>query len=89
MDDSLKAIMTIAARDTLRDWHQRMDILDLEAVRQLKAEGKVEIINLSDEDRYKFRQIAQKRWAEIAKESPQSQKVYDIVVKFLKDMDKL
>ena len=89
MDPSLQAIMTISARDTLRDWHQRMDIWDLEAVRQLKAEGKVEIVNLSDEDRKKFRQMAQQRWAEMAKESPLAQKVYDKVVKFLKDRDKL
>lgn len=88
LPDDLKAIVLNASRDALRDWPAKMEINDLAAVQEAKSQG-VEIVSWSPEEKKKFRQIAQKHWAELAKESPDAQRLYDAIVKFLTKMNKL
>lgn len=88
LPDDLKAVVLTATRDALRDWPARMEMNDLKAVAEAKTEG-VEIVSWSPEEKKKFRQIAQKHWAELAAKSPDAKRLYEAIVTFLKDMNKL
>ena len=88
LPEDLKAVVVTAAQNALRDWPARMEINDLKAVAEAKAAG-VEIVAWSPEEKKKFRQIAQKHWAELAEKSPDAKRLYEAIVAFLKDMNKL
>uniref|UniRef100_UPI001CFE499D TRAP transporter substrate-binding protein n=1 Tax=Alloyangia pacifica TaxID=311180 RepID=UPI001CFE499D len=57
---------------------------DLEAVETAEAEG-ITIHNWSDEERAKFRAIAQNEWATVAEGSPMAKKVFDTLTAYLTD----
>lgn len=57
---------------------------DLEAVKTAEAEG-ITIHNWSDEERAKFRAIAQNEWASVAEGSPMAKKVFDTLTAYLTD----
>ena len=58
---------------------------DEEAVAKAKAGGKIHIHDWPDEERAKFRKIAQGEWKKVADESENAQKVYDTLTTYLKD----
>lgn len=73
-------------KDSIKEFQQtQIDTLkarDLEAVKAAEAEGIV-IHNWSDEERAKFRVIAQGEWAKVAAQSPMAQKVNDALIAYL------
>lgn len=57
--------------------------LDAQAVAEVREMPDVEIINWSNEDRQKFRQIAEQEWKDWAGRSEMTQKYYDAVTTYL------
>lgn len=84
----LKAILETAVRDFSRDMIQRIAVEDMKALQASKTQG-VQLIAWPDSERRKFREIAREAWAEWAKKSPLSQKVYDSQVDFLRRLQLL
>lgn len=58
---------------------------DLKAVADAEASGTVTIHNWSMEERNKFRNIARGQWKVFAEKSPNAQKVFDVITKYLAD----
>lgn len=58
---------------------------DEEAVEEAKASGDVTVHDWSDEERAKFRQIAQSEWEKVAERSDNAQKVYDALTAYLSE----
>lgn len=81
----LQEIMTVSVRDFARDITTQLAMADRKAVQEAKANPKITIHNWSPEERKKFREIARTQWAKYAKESPNAQKVYDSITKYLKE----
>jgi TRAP-type mannitol/chloroaromatic compound transport system substrate-binding protein len=88
LSPDLKAMMEMAVRDFARDMVQRIALEDLKAQAQAKNEG-VELVDWSAEDRRSFRKLAQEAWADWAKKSALSKKVYDSQVAFLQKLQLL
>jgi TRAP-type mannitol/chloroaromatic compound transport system substrate-binding protein len=82
LSPDLKVLMEVAVRDFAREMVQRIAIEDLKAQEQAKTQG-FEIVTWSPEERRNFRKIAQEAWADWAKKSPLSKKVYDSQIAFL------
>ncbi len=57
---------------------------DEEAVKKAKASGKIHIHDWSQEERAKFRKIAQGEWKKVAAKSENAKKVYDTLTAYLK-----
>ncbi|MGE0717305.1 MAG: TRAP transporter substrate-binding protein [Alphaproteobacteria bacterium] len=85
LSKDLQVMLEVATRDFSRDMIQRVAMEDIKAVEQAKAQG-FEVVNWSAEERKKFRSLAQQAWADWAKKSPMSQRVYDSQVAFLKKL---
>lgn len=60
---------------------------DEAAVEAAKSSGDVTVHNWSEEERAKFRSIAQGEWQRLAEQSPMAQKVYDTLTEYLKSKD--
>jgi TRAP-type mannitol/chloroaromatic compound transport system substrate-binding protein len=88
LSPDLKVMMEVAVRDFAREMVQRIAMEDLKAQEAAKAQG-FEVVNWSPEERRNFRKIAQEAWADWAKKSPLSQKVYDSQTAFLKKLQLL
>jgi TRAP-type mannitol/chloroaromatic compound transport system substrate-binding protein len=88
LSPDLKVLMEVAVRDFAREMVQRIAMEDLKAQEQAQAQG-FEIVNWSPEERRNFRKIAQEAWADWAKKSPLSQKVYESQTAFLKRLQLL
>ena len=58
---------------------------DIKAVAEARAAGDITIHDWSKEERNKFRKIAQGQWEIFAKKSPNAQKVFDVLSKYLAD----
>jgi TRAP-type C4-dicarboxylate transport system substrate-binding protein len=70
------------------DWYAeelatRIRARDEAVVEELKAQGDVTLHAWSDEEKKKFRQIAQEQWADFAERSENARKVYDALVSHL------
>lgn len=72
----------LAAYNGLRQYFDR---LDRQLVARDKAAGELTIIDWSQEERDKFRAIAQEAWADFAKGSDLAQEVYDAHIAFMKE----
>lgn len=79
----LQAIVTVSVRDFSRDIIQQLEMMDTEVVVTAKADSSIEIISWSDEERNKFRSVAQGQWAEWAKRSAMASEVYESVSAYL------
>ena len=88
LSPDLKVMMEVAVRDFAREMVQRIAMEDLKAQEQAKAQG-FEIVTWSPEERRNFRKVAEGAWADWAKKSPLSQKVYDSQTAFLKKLQLL
>lgn len=83
LPDDIKAIMETATDALAYDLVFKLKALDLEAVQKARENPDVEVIDWPDEERKKFRNIAQQEWANWAKKNELTQKTYDQVVEFL------
>lgn len=60
---------------------------DEAAIEAAEAAGEVTVHNWPEEERAKFRTIAQKEWKRLAGQSPMAQKVYDTLTEYLTSKD--
>lgn len=82
MPDDLKALLEISVGNMALDMTSQLFMKDLEAVAEARAKG-ITIHDWSQEERAKFRAIAQEQWKEIASESANAQKVFDSLTAYM------
>lgn len=82
---NLQEILTVSARDFSRDMIQQLAMLDNEIAAKAKADPDLEIINWSDEERNKFRKIAQQQWGKWAERSEMAKAMYTKVSAYLNE----
>lgn len=85
LPDNIKLIVEVATRDFARDMIQQIALVDLKAAADAKAQS-VTLVNWSQAERRKFRNIAREAWAAWAKKSPMAARVLDSQLKFLKKL---
>ena len=87
--DSLSDDQRAALEESVREFAQMqistLNEADQAAVEEAKAGGEVTVHDWSDEERAKFRQIAQGEWQSVADQSENAQKVYDTLTTYLQD----
>ncbi|SLN46260.1 Lactate-binding periplasmic protein precursor [Roseivivax jejudonensis] len=85
--DSLTEEQQSTLEESVREFAQmQIETLreaDQEAVAEAKESGDVTVHDWSDEERAKFRQIAQGEWEKVAERSENAQKVYDTLTTYL------
>ena len=81
----MQALLEMATRDFARDMIQRIALEDQKVVSQAKAQG-VTLVTWAPEERRKFRELSRGAWADWAKKSPLSKRVYDSQIAFLKQL---
>lgn len=89
MPADLQEILKVSVRDFARQITSKLKLKDLAAVAVAKASGDITIHDWSTAERDKFRAIAQGQWKIFAKKSPNAQKVYDTLTKYLKETGQL
>lgn len=83
LPDDIKTMLKVSCDAMAYDLVFTLKQLDLKAVQDARANPEIEIIDLPEDERKKFRQIAQQEWANWAKKNDLTQKTYDSVVEFL------
>lgn len=83
LPDDIKTMLEVSCDAMAYDLVFTLKQLDLKAVQDARANPEIEIIDLPEDERKKFRQIAQQEWANWAKKNDLTQKTYDSVVEFL------
>lgn len=84
MPDDLKATLTQSVKDYANDLAEKIRAKDEEVAEKLKARDDVTVHSWSEEEKKKFRQIAQEQWKSYAEKSENAQKVYDKLTSYLK-----
>jgi TRAP-type mannitol/chloroaromatic compound transport system substrate-binding protein len=84
MPDDLKEILTQSVSDYAEDLATRIRAKDEEVAEKLRAQGDVTIHTWSEEEKKKFRQIAQEQWQPYGERSENAQKVYEKLTTYLK-----
>jgi TRAP-type mannitol/chloroaromatic compound transport system substrate-binding protein len=79
----IQEILSISVRDFAIDMTSKLAMKDLVAVAAARKDASITIHNWSADERAKFRAIAMKQWAKVAKRSENAQKVYDALTKYL------
>ncbi|WP_282603486.1 TRAP transporter substrate-binding protein [Paracoccus sp. PARArs4] len=85
MPADLQDILTQSVQDYARRLIQSLAEADEAAVAEAEASGEITIHDWSDEERAKFRGIAQGEWEKVASQSPAAQRVYDTLTTYLND----
>ena len=85
LPDDLKRIFEAAVDTAAIEVATQSVTLDQQAVKDLKAAG-VTLHDWNTADRLKFRTVAQDVWADWAKRSPESKKVFDSHVAYMKQL---
>ncbi|MEI7970117.1 MAG: TRAP transporter substrate-binding protein [Betaproteobacteria bacterium] len=83
LPDDLKAIVDAAGHELAREMMQRHAVDDLKVARDAKSLG-FEPFNLSAEERRRFRDVAQKVWAQYAARSEMAKKIHESQIVFLR-----
>ncbi|PRY74340.1 TRAP-type mannitol/chloroaromatic compound transport system substrate-binding protein [Yoonia maritima] len=83
LSDDLKMILEVSVRDFAQDMVARLEAENAIAVAEATADPDITIINWSDEERAKFRGIAQTQWANWAGRSEMAGKAYESVSAYL------
>lgn len=83
LSDDLKAVLETSVDRLAYEMVFELKKLDLEAVAEARNNPDIELIDMSAEERVKFRNIAKEEWAAWAERSEMNQKIYDSVVGFL------
>ncbi len=79
----LQAILAVAVRDFARDIVQRLELQDVSDVADAQADG-AEVIDWSDQERQKLRDVAVGVWADWSARSDLAKDAYDAQTSFLK-----
>lgn len=82
LPDDLKVLLEMSVGDLALDMTSQLFMQDLEAVADARSKG-IEIHDWSQEERARFRAIAQEQWAEVAASSPNAQKVFDSLTAYM------
>lgn len=89
MPDDLKQIMTESVSYYADDLAKRITERDEAVAEKLRARGDVTIHSWSEEEKKKFRQIAQDQWQVFAERSENARKVFDRLTAYLKEEGRL
>lgn len=89
MPDDLKQIMTESVRAYADDLAKRIRERDEAVAQKLRERGDVTIHSWSEDEKKKFRQIAQAQWQGFAERSENAQKVFDKLTAYLKQEGRL
>ena len=84
LPDHLKALLEISVNHMALDMTSQLFMKDLKAVADARAKG-IQIHDWSQEERAKFRAIAQDQWEKVAAESPAAKKVFESLTTYMKD----
>ncbi len=85
LPEDLKLIVEVAARDFSREMVELNGLEDIRVAREAKKRG-IEPIDLSPQERRKFRELARQIWSQYAGRSPMAQRVYDSQIRFLQQL---
>ncbi|MHB0775681.1 TRAP transporter substrate-binding protein [Halomonas sp. WWR20] len=85
LPEDLKAILDTSVDSMAYEMVAKLKVRDLEAVKEVRENPDIEIIDMSAEERAKFRNIAKEEWAVWAEKNDTTQKFYDSVVSYLQD----
>lgn len=83
LPDDLKTALEESVKEFQQTQINTLKERDEEAVAEAKASGDVTVYDWSDEERAKFRSIAQGEWEKVAERSEMAQKVYDTLIAYL------
>ncbi|WP_251978647.1 TRAP transporter substrate-binding protein [Salinicola avicenniae] len=83
LPEDLKSILETGFDAMAYDLVARLKVQDLETLAKLQADPDVHPIDLSPEERKRFREAARQEWQEWAGRNAQTQQVYDSAVAFL------
>jgi len=89
LPEDLKVTLKTAFDRMAYDLIARLKEQDIQTLQKLKEDPDVTPIDLSPEERKKFRQAAEKEWKEWAGKNEMTQEVYDSVTAFLKSRNLL
>lgn len=81
----LQDLLAQSVKDFAINITSKLKEADIKAVEEAKKNPKITIHDWSQEERKKFRAIAQKEWKKAAEASPNAKKVYESVTKYLSD----
>lgn len=84
LPEDLKMILTVSVRDFAQDMVNRLEVANVKAAAEASQDSSIEIINWSDDERAKFRAIAQSQWKNWAERSDMAAKAYESVSSYLK-----
>ena len=82
MPDDLKKILEMSVSHLALDMTSQLFMKDLEAVADARAKG-ITIHDWSQDERAKFRGIAQEQWKKVAERGENAQKVFDSLTKYM------
>lgn len=85
LPDDLKAILETSVDDMAYEMVAKLKARDLEAVKEVRDNPDIEIVDMSAEERAKFRNIAKEEWAVWAEKNAVTKKFYESVVTYLQD----
>lgn len=89
LPNDLKAILKESVIVYSRDLIATLQMKDLQAVAKAKLDPNITVHNWSPEERSKFRAIAKEEWKKYSEKSPNAEKVYNVITKYLKDQGML
>lgn len=85
MPADLQRILEVSVRDLARNMTARMAMDDAISVAEAGTNPDITVHNWSAAERAKFRAIAKTQWVDVAKQSQNAQKVYDVLTAYLSD----
>lgn len=85
MPADLQAILEISVRDFARNMTSQLAMRDAVAVAQAIQNPDITVHNWSAEERAKFRAIAKTQWEDVAQQSANAQKVYEVLTTYLSE----
>lgn len=85
MPADLQRILEVSVRDLARNMTARMAMADAISVAEASTNPDMTVHNWSAAERAKFRAIAKTQWVEVAQQSENAQKVYDVLTTYLSD----
>jgi TRAP-type mannitol/chloroaromatic compound transport system substrate-binding protein len=84
MSEEDRQLLTDSVREYADDLAERIRARDEEVAAELRARDDVTIHTWSEEEKKRFRQIAQEQWQPYAERSENAQKVYDALTSYLR-----
>ena len=83
MPADIQAILEMSVRDFAHNMVAKLAANDTLAVAEANADPNITVHNWSAAERAKFRTIAQGEWSKVASQSPNAQRVYDVLTGYL------